>query len=93
MIESTRAVVRASSALNRPPWNRAATIGPAVTASATAAGRVSSIASSVACDWILAAPSRSPVPTWRLIAGRIAVPSAEPMIASGSWFKRSAKPR
>ena len=35
-------------------------IGPAVTASATVAGRVSSIASSVACDWILAAPSRRP---------------------------------
>ena len=90
MIASVSAVMRASSAVNRPPWNSAETSGTALTASASAAGRHSSIASSAAWPWTRAALSASPAPTWRLTWGRMAVPSAAPITPSGSWFRRSA---
>jgi hypothetical protein len=38
----------------------------------------------------MAACRSSPSPMWRLMAGKIAVPIADPTRASGSWFKRSA---
>ena len=66
------------------------TSGTALTASARAAGRHSSIASSAAWPWTRAALAGSPAPTWRLTWGRMAVPSAAPITPSGSWFRRSA---
>jgi hypothetical protein len=48
------------------------------------------MARSNARAWMSAAPSSLFRSMARLIEGRIAVPSAVPMIDSGSWFRRSA---
>ena len=68
-----------------------AMIGPAATASASVAGKGQQhrqLGRAALDGRGLRRPRREPM--WRLIAGRIAVPSAEPMSASGSWFSRSA---
>ena len=59
--------------------------------SATAAGKVSSSASSTPRFCVVDGVSRDrPSRTWRDNGGRIAVPTAMPTTPSGNWFSRSA---
>ena len=84
------AMIAPLSGVILPPTKNAVTNAGAQIASATAAGRVSSVPISTALACSRCASAASSCWMCRASIGRIAVPSAIPKMPSGIWFNRSA---
>ena len=76
--------------MKAPRSNSTVRMGVPATISASAAGAVSSRANSSARLSVATAAAGSGPRTWRDSSGSSAVPTAAPMVPSGSWFTRSA---